>query len=701
MSSACSEVENMTISSNYFEFLKQMFEDLVKYIKGYKNATNEYTKKIQQLHEKYSPRLTSLKEEIKKLNYIKTKHVLSFTSKIPKIISQQIANFQFFVSGIDKNVKSLEKTIKEKNSTASKYQNEYDETKNNLLKRYKEIEKNKNNFLSGASQAEDIIYKHYSNPNEKNIEEQMENNMKNTKKIENEYLNSLKNVKTYEDNFLLNAHNSNDNIKRLSCELSTKMKDSIVDFLLLLKNCFKLPLSEIDTYLPELIKLDENKKIEDIINSTYKKGQNFIPMSAEKYDMKLITEKMKNSEDDDKNIIVDENEILETFKKMTTSFQLINKDILEQQNNDEKLLCKDLTLKLLSFSPKIFGRNNQKLDPITENETENLLKLLEVHGNRVIFLNVVTNFRKYGEFLLPNKEYDILSELFNKILNCVKRDKDFYSAKNVIILSQTYYILNNINKIYLQNKIVNNSLFKEQIFWEELINDSLGKEIQKSVNTFSKNDAVLDEKRKKIEMEKYEKIIFAQLLPFINNMIEFNVSNSTIDNVLKPLIAFYKLKQESINVINSIIESKGIQNYMKKNKKKEEYEKKNVLSCIKEEEEDNITELNENIKKISSHIFPLADENEEVNVKMIKRIESEDDDEEINDNKEEEKTNKEEAKDENENINKVDEEKNKENNENNENKENKEIKENKDENDEINQQMIKDINDEEEDEEED
>ena len=47
------------------------------------------------------------------------------------------------------------------------------------------------------------------------------------------------------------------------------MKDNIFNFLLLLKNRFKLPLNEIDTYLPELIKLDNNKKIEHIINSIY------------------------------------------------------------------------------------------------------------------------------------------------------------------------------------------------------------------------------------------------------------------------------------------------------------------------------------------------------------------------------------------------------------------------------------------------
>ena len=626
--SSCSEVENMIVTMNYYEFVKLMFEDLTKYIKYYKNITSEYLKKLQQMQEKYYPKLFELENENQNnFNDIKTNHILSLTCKIPKIIGQQITNLNFFINGIEETLKSFDKTIKEKNTMAIKYQTEYEDSRNNLFKKYKEIEKLKISYLSNISLTENIIYRYYLGSIDKNYIDQMESNIKNTKKIENENINSIKIVKPFETQFLEFSHNSNDNIKRLSCEISTKMKDSIVDFLLLLKNCFKLPLSEIDTYLPELINLDENRKIEEIINSTYKNVKSLNPILAEKYSLKLILTKIKNAQDDEKNIIVEEKEILNTYIKMINNFQLINKDILEKQNNDEKILCKDLTLKLLSFSPKVFGRNKNKLDPITQKETEELLKILNKHGNRVIFLETLSNFRSLGEFLIPEREYYILGNLMNKILDCVLKDNDFYAAKNVIILSQTYFIMKNTDKIYLQNIIKNNKIFKSQNFWEELINISLVKEIQKTVNIDTKNDIKIDEKKKNIEMEKYERIIFGQLLPFINNMIEFNVDSKIIDNILQTLIAYYKLKKESIEVINNIIASKGIQNYMKKNKKKEEYESKNRLSCIKEEEEDNITELNENIKRISYSVFPLAeDENDNnINNKMIKHLNTEDD----------------------------------------------------------------------------
>ena len=297
MNFICSEVENMSISINYYEFIKQIYENLTKYIKAYKSETNDYYKKISKLHEKYFPKLSEVKEEFKKSTNIKINHILSLSSKVPKIINQQILNLKYFVSGIEETIKSFDKTIKDKNSMSTKYKNEYEECRNSLVKKYKDIEKSKSIYFSSASQTEDLIYKYYLNnssntdqnsPSDNIIESQVENNIKQTKKYENEYLNLVKSAKSFEEKFFQLSDNSKENIKRITCEIITKLKDNVVDFLLLLKNCFKLPLSEIDTYLPELIKLDENKKIESIINSTFKKDNNLIPIVVEKYKSKLI-----------------------------------------------------------------------------------------------------------------------------------------------------------------------------------------------------------------------------------------------------------------------------------------------------------------------------------------------------------------------------------------------------------------------------
>ena len=150
-------------------------------------------------------------------------------------------------------------------------------------------------------------------------------------------------------------------MKRIACEILTKMKDNIVDFLLLLKNCFKLPLSEIDTYLPELIKLDENKKIENIIDSSYKKDNKLIPIVTEKYNIKLAKNQNDNGDDEDSNNMIEEDEILYSVKKMEENFELIEKNSAEQINNKIKFRTRELTFKLLSFSPDIVKEINKDI----------------------------------------------------------------------------------------------------------------------------------------------------------------------------------------------------------------------------------------------------------------------------------------------------------------------------------------------------
>lgn len=114
MNFVCSEVENMSISVEYYDFIKQMYENLTKYIKAYKSETNDYYKKILKIHDKYYPRLSTIKEELKKKLTIKTNHIISLSSKVPKIINQQIINLKYFITGIEATIKSFDKTLKEK-----------------------------------------------------------------------------------------------------------------------------------------------------------------------------------------------------------------------------------------------------------------------------------------------------------------------------------------------------------------------------------------------------------------------------------------------------------------------------------------------------------------------------------------------------------------------------------------------------------
>jgi len=690
MNFVCSEVENMNISIEYYDFIKQMYENLTKYIKAYKSETNDYYKKILKVHDKYYPKLSTIKEELKKKLSIKTNHIISLSSKVPKIINQQIINLKYFISGIEATIKSFDKTLKEKNSMSSKYQSEYDDSRNALIKKYKDIEKSKNTFFSNATQTENLIYKYYlskSTKNEQNstitenstpvTETQVENSIKTAKKNENDYLNLVKSAKTLEDNFCEISDTSIDNMKRISCEIITKMKDNIVDFLLLLKNCFKLPLSEIDTYLPELIKLDENTKIENIINSTYKKDHGLIQITPEKYNIKLIQKTLNNGNDYENNNMIEEEEILNTIKKMEENFDLIEKDSIGQINSEDKLRCRELTFKLLSFSPHIKeemnnnttnekenekekekdkekeNESNKNTDndnnniekekekenktdtSITEEEVDELIKLVEGRDNRYVFLRHLNTFRKYGQFEIPEKEFTIICNIFNKIAEFIKKENDFDSMRNIIILSVTYYKLENQNKIYIQKILKRNQLFKEKEIWEYYVNSSILNEVQKHLNKDIKEFDIKDS-QKALEKGKYNKIIFSQLMTSVNNMNLFEVSENNIKSIIQTSITYYKIDEESSKIL---LESISNKNNLE-------------LTVIEEDDEDiasgdnKITiktegnNINENHKKevleteeedingkFTGNVNETIDDDQDINSRMIKEITSE----EIND----------------------------------------------------------------------
>ena len=60
-----------------------------------------------------------------------------------------------------------------------------------------------------------------------------------------------------------------------------------------LRNSFKLPLGEIDTYLNEIVSLDEFSKFDEIIQSSYQKDNGLKPINPEKYTLKFFQQKHK------------------------------------------------------------------------------------------------------------------------------------------------------------------------------------------------------------------------------------------------------------------------------------------------------------------------------------------------------------------------------------------------------------------------
>ena len=562
--SLCSELENMTISVNYFNFIKDTFEDYIKYISNYKIITNDYIKKICQFQEKYGPRLTGKDKEKENPKYknINTKHIYSITSPVIKIIDKQVENLKLVMEGIESQINNFYELIKEKEILLNKFSSMFDEATKDLLKKYRDIDKLKDSFMENMANTEDTVSK-YLKKNSTVTVDQMKSIISSTKKLEKDYKSSISSTKFYEETFDALYVSSIENIKKLTSEISNQMKDIVIDFIVLLKNNIKMQSSEIDLYLPVLTELNEVEKIEEIIESSYKNNNKLQHVKPIKYKLKIFqkndsrgdslsTNNIVSLEDgfEEMNVIKDEN-ILSTFKTMKQNFELVEDNKMDLSIEEEKMKVQQLTDKVLSLENKKSNKNN---NPPTKEDVDKLNSLLDIHHNRVVFLQKLSEYRNKGKFEIKKQTFEILSRLFNTIINIIERDNDFHSIKNAIILSQTYYIKTDDKdgKRYLQKDIQDNKIFKSKKFWEEFLDYNINKEIATCLRFDYTSGNVMKENKKESD-DKISNIAFSQILPYTDNMIEFGLDKKIIREVVFPKMTIYKMSDELINSIKAII----------------------------------------------------------------------------------------------------------------------------------------------------
>ena len=568
--SLCSELENINTSINYFCFIKEVFDDYMQCINNYKVITNDYLKKLMMLQDKFKYKLTGKEKDNTKYKNVNTNHIFSLTSPISKIIDKQIENLQMFIDGINGQIENNNKVIKEKEILSNKFQLMFEEARKDLLKKYREIDKLRDIYKMNMANTEDMINKYYNKKDNNNTitKDQMKNMISSTKKIEKDYKNLINSTKLYEETFDSLYLSSLENFKKLSSETSNQMKDSIIDFIVLFKNNVKMQLSEIDMYLPELSDLDEVKVIENIIISSYRKNNKLIHVKPEKYKLKIFQKKneveegkeaeenlntnlMLNLEDGfEEMLLIKDEALIKTIKMMREHFELFEDNNLNLEIEEEKIKCLQLTQKIFNLeNPK--SQNNFP----TEEEIDQLDKLLDKHHNRVVFLQQLSEFRNKGKFEISQKTFDIFDKLFNTMINTVQRDNDFHAVKNAIIISQTYYIKGEKenDKIYLQKRIQNNEIFKSQKFWEEFLEFSINKEIVNCVSNDVKSGNILKENRRETE-DKMSNIAFSQIVPYTDNMKEFGLDKEIIKQVVFPRMEKYKMSDELIESIKGIID---------------------------------------------------------------------------------------------------------------------------------------------------
>ena len=620
MSVKCSEVVNFNICLGYYKLISLMFEDEIKYIRNYKILLNDYFKKVLNLQVNLGSKLGQPPEEFSNAAWLNFSPILKMTQHIPKMIQKQLENISNFMEEFEKSLKTIDDYIKEKSNAIKKYQQKYEEASNDLIKKYIDVEKEKISFLNSTQKSEDIITKYYYN--KKNIEEakinkindnelkllydkdkdyesQKKSQINSTKKHEKEYKNIINSTNKYEDKFINIINDSINGVKNISCELSDKLKDILLTFLSSIRESFKTPLDLIDSSLLYLKELNQKEIMNNTMIKSFNKEKLLKLLVTEKYELKILEfdEDIDNPKERSgsqgskggkgkkkfsndflsykKNVYIkiedgfeemsyfEDSSTLYIIKEMFNNFELINNEGLDLALEEEKVITKDYTTKLISN----MSNNNDKF--LEENEKNNLLNLLGKHHNRIIFLQKLNDYRASCLFELREKDYKLLGELFLKIINDSKMENDYHCVEMVIILSKTYYILkDNKTKIYILNLLLDNKIFQIKEFWEELLIYSISKEVAKS----NKRETTVIKNENSFKT-KNENIIFSQLLSLIDNMFDFELNANLIKEIIEPKIIFYKIGDPLRDTINEVIETKIKSKEEEKSKKEKENRK--------------------------------------------------------------------------------------------------------------------------------
>ena len=599
----CSEMDNINISYEFFSYVKLISEELIKYLKNFNQISADHMKQLQSLDNCMIFKLKN-QEEDKKISQI-----VNLTDKIKKVIKQNIDLMRCSIRDINTYIVEFEQFLAEKTEIINELKESSLSLTNNLLSSLQEIKKTGGTFVSSMDKTEDIINNYYINKikireHENGLGDKINNIdiIKEQQKTQfNEMNSAIKLAKKYEEfhkgaitasnkiyNEFIQACNIHKNkIKEYVCQIAQKIKEIILFFFISFRGVYNQPLEIVENYISEFNNLDEYKEVDKIIdehflnNNTLKKSEpikynlkslkllkkiNYIKKgkdsnNEESKDIKLKDENKNNisninnrnvvkalDDDFDKLYYISDDAFMLTIKTIFENYELIEKENIDINKEENKNKTQRYIMKIIE---NINYSDDKKRNELSNEEITDLINLLNVHDNRIIFLQKLSDYRVKGKYVLSDKDFIILSQIFNFICDKIKINSDLRVAELLIIISQTYYTINKKGKQYLQSSFRDNELFKQKNFWEDYLCYSINKEIIKMLKV-EKNI----QEDKEITDYKYSNIIFTQILTLIDIMFEFNLDSKKIKDILQPKIIFYRLNDEFKGTINEVIQNR-------------------------------------------------------------------------------------------------------------------------------------------------
>ena len=538
MSIESNESINIEIVNNFFTKSSQTYLSLIQFIKQYSEISRDYLKKMKALHSKFLPKLTNTNHNANDNLFF------LLTGRLLKVIRAQTDTAQDLLVDIESTADKAKQFADELTESNRKFKADYMDSVKDLTNKYKEIEKVKKEFMTDAANAENYLIKmkimkkngeinqnanvivnsDENKNNEEHSEKDNSQDILNKMRVsESNYTHITKSVKIFEDSYKSRATAAINSSISTNLEFAKAIKEKISSMLIYLKNIAQMQLTEADTYLQEIDKFTIEQRYDEIIRQSMTNDKPLKIIEQEPYHIKLLQEYNANKSVDNKDL--SEEDVADVIKNISDNLRIKktkNFDLVEEKKRFDLIR---ISKKFLTSEPMV---------DVPQNDIENLKTILNEMKYRIEFLQNLNDLRVKGVFIIPEKNFNIISDILYLCLNTVFRDNDFYSGKNVIILSQTFYYLDNGKKIYLNKKLFKHPTIKEDRFWSELINYSITQE----ANNLKNSDKLKDESTSHFHLSN---LVFSQLLPLSDNMLEFGLREEKIKEIIAPFIKQYNL----------------------------------------------------------------------------------------------------------------------------------------------------------------
>ena len=506
---------------------------------GYQNIQQRLNNKkayYKKVTENFTDLKNSLNECYKKLNILKNKLSELEENKdmqeIIQLIYNKISNNQEedidLVDNIISNLNEHIEDFREENKLYKEFKisrEKLEEEKNNLYKceeDYQKTGKNSEKYIlnyiqNNKNSFDNILKDNYELNNIGNQYKKSLNNYNNAIKKVQELTKDYNNIQNKFYDYLPNLEKRNRNlfkniIKLFNINILMEEKQLIFN----------------KSKIKEINKIEIDNELNEIIKDIKKLKKEEKEVKPNKYETEIDFNKCK----DDKE-----------FSLFSKSAMIINKYLDEklfEYFDEEKEKKKFEVIKFIKdlFEDKII---------INEKTTDIFLEKLKYKFVHKATFIVLSNLRAKSNFKKSKDLIELLAKGFNYLLSHVNKEDIFEYMKNCIIISQTYYYIDeNNNKIYLIKLIKNNKYLNNSYFWREFIKYAIDQELTKfrKLNYLS----ILESESETYKLNKeneINEIVFSQMISYINNIFEFDINKRIIVKIVDELIKDYNCLSET------------------------------------------------------------------------------------------------------------------------------------------------------------